>query len=71
MGANEASVAGLLILFGVDGGAAGAAALIQRLLLTGMAIVLGLSSYVVVRRRFKLGGVFQITARQPTGEAAG
>lgn len=70
VGANEASVAGLLILFGVDGGAAGAAALIQRLLLTGMAIVLGLSSYVIVRRRFKLGGVFQITARQPTGEAA-
>src|SRR5262252_6259481 len=70
VGANEASVAGLLIVFGVDGGAAVAAALIQRFLMTGMAIALGLSAYVIARRRFDLGGVFQITARQPAAEAA-
>ena len=70
VGANEASVAGLLIVFGVDAGAGVAAALIQRFLMTGMAIALGLSSYVIARRRFDLGGVFQITARQPAAEAA-
>ena len=66
VGANEASVAGLLIVFGVDGGAAGAAALIQRFLLTGMALAFGLTAYMIARRRFKLGGVFQVTGRQPS-----
>jgi len=69
VGANEASVAGLLIVFGVDGGAAGAAALIQRFLMTGMALAFGLTAYMVARRRFKLGGVFQIAARQPSAQA--
>jgi uncharacterized protein (TIRG00374 family) len=70
VGANEASIAGLLILLGVSGGAAGAAALLQRLLMTGMALLFGLSAYAVVRRRFELGGLFQITARQPARRAA-
>jgi glycosyltransferase 2 family protein len=55
VGANEASVVGLLLVFGVDGGAAAAAALVQRLLITGMAIALGMSAYEIARRRFKLG----------------
>lgn len=70
VGANEASVAGLLIWFRVASGAAGAAALVQRFLLTGMAVILGLGAYLLVRRRFKLGGVFQVTSRQPAARAA-
>jgi glycosyltransferase 2 family protein len=54
VGANEAGVAGLLILFGLDPGSAAAAALIQRLALTGMAIVLGIIAHAIVRRRFEL-----------------
>jgi glycosyltransferase 2 family protein len=71
VGANEASVAGLLVVFGIPPGAAAAAALIQRFLMTGMAIVLGLSSYAIARRRFRLGGVFQITTREPPAQMAG
>jgi uncharacterized membrane protein YbhN (UPF0104 family) len=70
VGANEASVAGLLILLGVSGGAAGAAALLQRMLMAGMALLLGLGAYVVVRRRFELGGLFQVTVRQPARRGA-
>ena len=70
VGANEASVAGLLILLGVPGGAAGAAALLQRVLVTGMALLLGLSAYAVVRHRFALGGLFQVTTREPARRAA-
>jgi uncharacterized protein (TIRG00374 family) len=70
VGANEASVAGLLIVLGVPGGAAGAAALLQRLLMTGVALGLGLSAYLVVRRRFDLGGLFQVTAREAARRAA-
>ncbi len=71
VGANEASVAGLLIVFGVDGGAAGAAALMQRVLLTGTAVVFGLVAYALVRRRFPLGGIFELAARGPSPEPAG
>jgi glycosyltransferase 2 family protein len=70
VGANEASVAGLLIVLGVPGGAAGAAALLQRLLMTGVALGLGLCAYLVVRRRFDLGGLFQVTVREPVRRAA-
>lgn len=62
VGANEASVAGLLIVFGVAGGGAGAAALLWRFLLTGVAIAFGLVAYLMVRRRLGLGGIFQVTA---------
>lgn len=71
VGANEASVAGLLIAFGVDGGAAAGAALVQRLLITGMAIALGLSAYMIARRRFKLGGLFELVARSQATRATG
>jgi uncharacterized membrane protein YbhN (UPF0104 family) len=70
VGASEASVAGLLILLGVGAGPAGAAALTQRLLQTGMALGLGLAAYLVVRRRFELGGLFQVTRREPRRVAA-
>ena len=70
VGANEASTAGVLILLGVSAGAAGAAALIQRLLMTGMALLLGLGAYMVVRDRLRLGGLFQITAPASERRAA-
>lgn len=67
VGANEASVAGLLIVFGVDGGAAGAIAVIQRVLITGTAVVFGMAAYAVARRRFRLDEVFQVAAHEPRG----
>jgi uncharacterized membrane protein YbhN (UPF0104 family) len=56
-GANDASVVGLLVLLGLDPGTAGAAALLQRATFTGLATILGLTAYLVARRRFQLGGL--------------
>jgi uncharacterized membrane protein YbhN (UPF0104 family) len=56
-GANDASVVGLLILLGLDPGTAGAAALLQRVVFTGLATGLGVTAYLVARRRFNLGGL--------------
>jgi glycosyltransferase 2 family protein len=56
-GANDASVVGLLVLLGLDPGAAGAAALLQRVVFTGLATGLGVTAYLVARRRFQLGGL--------------
>jgi len=56
-GANDASAVGLLVLLGLDGGTAAAAALLQRVLFTGLATGLGLAAYLVARRRFDLGGL--------------
>jgi glycosyltransferase 2 family protein len=65
VGANEASVAGLLLFLGFSDGAAGAAAIIQRLLITGLSLVLGLAAYWAVHRRLHLGGVFQLFSHPP------
>lgn len=67
IGANEAGVAGLLLLFGVAPGDAGAAAILQRALLTGVALVFGYAAYRVERPRFDLGGLFQVTTRHEGG----
>jgi uncharacterized membrane protein YbhN (UPF0104 family) len=56
-GANDASVVGLLVLLGLDGGTAGAAALLQRVTFTGLAAGLGVAAYLLVRRRFRLSGL--------------
>ena len=56
-GANDASVVGLLILLGLDPGTAGAAALLQRAVFTGMATGMGIVAYLVARRRFPLGSL--------------
>ena len=56
-GANDASAVGLLVLLGLDGGTAAAAALLQRVLFTGLATGLGFTAYLVARRRFDLGGL--------------
>lgn len=66
VGANEATLAGLLLVFGMSPGSAGAAAIIQRLLMTGIAIAFGSTAYLIVRRRLHLGGIFQVAARQST-----
>jgi glycosyltransferase 2 family protein len=63
VGANEASVAALLIFLGVDYGAAGAAAFIQRALVTGLSLVLGFGAYAAINRRLHLGGIFQLVSR--------
>jgi len=65
VGANEASVAALLIFLGVDYGSAGAVAIIQRTLITGLSLGLGFASYTAIRRRLHLGGLFQVFARRP------
>ena len=70
VGANEAGVAGLLIVMGVSAGAAGAIALLQRALQTGVALGFGLGAYLAVRRRFDLGGLLQVTVREPARRAA-
>lgn len=70
VGANEAGIVGLLILFHMHGGDAGAVAIVQRLLMTGIPLILGFAAYTVARKRFHLGGIFQITARQGAKSAA-
>jgi len=70
VGANEATVAALLIFLGFDYGAAGAAAVMQRSLLTGLSVLLGVSSYAAIHRRLHLGGMFQLITRSPVANAA-
>jgi uncharacterized protein (TIRG00374 family) len=50
VGANEASVVGILLLLGVDPAHAAAAALLQRLWLTGFASAGGLAALAILRR---------------------
>jgi glycosyltransferase 2 family protein len=70
VGANEASVAALLIFLGFDYGAAGAAAVIQRTLITGLSLGLGAGAYATIHRRLHLGGIFQLVPRHPTPSSA-
>lgn len=65
-GANDASAVGLLVLLGLDAGTAVAAALLQRVVFTGLATGLGLIAYVVARRRFALGGLLSHPGRSST-----
>ncbi|MHB8718795.1 MAG: lysylphosphatidylglycerol synthase transmembrane domain-containing protein [Candidatus Dormibacteria bacterium] len=68
VGANEASVAALLIFLGVDGGSAGAVAIIQRTLITGLSLSLGFLSYTAIHRRLHLGGLFSVFGRRPPAQ---
>lgn len=70
VGANEASVAALLIFLGFDYGSAGAAAVIQRSLVTLLSLGLGFAAYSVTKRRLHLGGIFQLVSRRPGAAAA-
>jgi uncharacterized protein (TIRG00374 family) len=64
VGANEASVVGILVLLGVDPAHAAAAALLQRLWLTGFATVGGLAAFAILRRRLHLRGRSPFAPRQ-------
>ncbi len=65
VGANEASVAALLIFLGFPSGSAGAAAIIQRGLMTGLSLILGFAAYALINQRLHLGGIFQLVSRRP------
>lgn len=67
VGANEASVTALLIFLGFDYGAAGAAAVIQRGLVSLLSLGLGFTAYRTIHRRLHLGGIFQVISRRPAG----
>jgi uncharacterized membrane protein YbhN (UPF0104 family) len=56
-GANDATVVGLLVLLGLDPATAAAAALVQRVVFTGLATGLGLTAYLVARRRLPIGSL--------------
>ena len=57
IGANEASLIGVLVGFGVPAGQAAAVALLERLLLTGVPSVIGVLAYVAIHRRLHLGSL--------------
>lgn len=65
VGANEASVAALLIFLGFPSGSAGAAAIIQRELMTGLSLILGFAAYALINQQLHLGGIFQLVSRRP------
>ena len=44
---------------------AGAAAIIQRGLLTGLSVILGFTAYALINKRLHLGGIFQLFSRRP------
>jgi uncharacterized membrane protein YbhN (UPF0104 family) len=56
LGGFEASVAGLLVVVGVDPGTAAAAALVQRAADKGLATVAGLIAFMIARRRYSFSG---------------
>jgi uncharacterized membrane protein YbhN (UPF0104 family) len=57
IGANEVTVIGVLSGFGVAHGVAIAAALLERIALTGVPSAIGLLAYVAIHRRLHLGGL--------------
>jgi uncharacterized membrane protein YbhN (UPF0104 family) len=57
IGANEASLIGVLLGFGVPAGQAAAVALLERLLLTGVPSVVGVLAYFAIHRRLHLGSL--------------
>jgi uncharacterized membrane protein YbhN (UPF0104 family) len=57
IGANEASMIGVLVGFGVPAGQAAAVALLERLLLTGVPSVIGVLAYIAIHRRLHLGSL--------------
>lgn len=62
-GATEATTVGIMILVGVAPGIATAAALLQRVVVTGVSTVLGFAAYAVARRRFDISGLGALHAR--------
>ena len=66
-GANEATTVGALLLLGLPPGIAAAAAILQRLVVTGTATVMGLAAYAMARRRFPLSNLGALRARAAVG----
>ena len=66
-GASEAGTVGLLVLLHVDPATATAAALVQRVLTTGVAALVGWTAYLLARRRFELGSPFAVRAQGRSG----
>jgi hypothetical protein len=62
-GANEASTVGALLLLGLPASLAAAAAILQRLVITGTATVMGLGAYVIASRRYNLSGLGTLRAQ--------
>jgi glycosyltransferase 2 family protein len=62
-GANEATTVGALLLLGLPAYLAVAAAILQRLVITGTATVMGLGAYVVASRRYNLSGLGTLRTR--------
>ena len=57
IGANEASVIGVLVGFGVPAGQAAAVALLERVLLTGVPAAVGVLAYIAIHRRLHIGSL--------------
>jgi len=70
VGANEAGVVGVLVLLGVDPASAAAAAILQRLALSGIATVGGVAAYLGVRRSMHLTGAGGLRALIASTRAA-
>jgi len=76
IGANEASMIGVLVGFGVPAGQAAAVALLERLLLTGVPSVIGVLAYIAIHQRLHLGRLVAspravlTSASAPTSAAA-
>jgi hypothetical protein len=69
-GASEASMVGLLVLVHIDPATAAAAALCQRVLTTGVAAAIGGAAYLLARRRFELGSLLTVRAKdRPDADA--
>jgi uncharacterized protein (TIRG00374 family) len=71
VGANEASVVGVLVLLGVDPASAAAAAILQRLSLSGIATVGGAAAYLGLRRSLHLTGAGGLRALIASTRTAG
>jgi uncharacterized membrane protein YbhN (UPF0104 family) len=62
-GANEASTVGALLLLGLPASLAAAAAILQRLVITGTATLMGMGAYVIASRRYNLSGLGTLRAQ--------
>jgi uncharacterized protein (TIRG00374 family) len=52
IGANEAGMVGLLVVVGMEPGAAAATAVLARFVTSGLAVLVGITAYAAARRRF-------------------
>lgn len=65
-GATEATTVGALLLLGLGPGAATAAALLQRVFVSGVTALMGFGAYAIARRRYQISGLSALRARAGT-----